>query len=73
MHIYYHTPIDNQWEFAFMAQGIQMRPCNNLEGWNQEGDGREVQEGGDICIPMAEFILMVDRKQQNSVKRLTFN
>ena len=23
-------------------------------GWGGEGDGREVQEGGDICIPMAD-------------------
>ena len=28
--------------------------CNNLEGWDWEGDGRQVQEGGDICIPMAD-------------------
>ena len=25
----------------------------NLEGWNGVGGGREIQEGGDICIPMA--------------------
>ena len=24
------------------------------EGWDGEGDGREVQKGGDICIPMAD-------------------
>ena len=24
------------------------------EGWEGEGDGREVQKGGDICIPMAD-------------------
>ena len=24
------------------------------EGWDGEGDGREVQEGGGICIPMAD-------------------
>ena len=29
-------------------------PCINLTGRDGEGDGREVQEGGDICIPMAE-------------------
>ena len=28
--------------------------CINLEGWDGEGDGREVQKGGDICIPMAD-------------------
>ena len=25
----------------------------NLEGWERAGSGREVQEGGDICTPMA--------------------
>ena len=28
--------------------------CINLEGWGREGDGREVQKGGDMCTPMAE-------------------
>ena len=28
--------------------------CINLEGWDGEGDGREVQKGGDICMPMAD-------------------
>ena len=32
-----------------LKQGL----CFNLEGWNGEGDGREFQKGGDICIPMA--------------------
>ena len=26
----------------------------NLEGWNGEGDVREVQKGGNICIPMVD-------------------
>jgi len=25
-----------------------------LEGWDVEGDGREVPKGGDICTPMAD-------------------
>ena len=29
--------------------------CINLEGWDGEGDGRELQEGGDICIHMADL------------------
>ena len=28
--------------------------CINLEGWDGEGDGREFQNGGDICTPMAD-------------------
>ena len=27
---------------------------NNLEGWDGEEGGREVQKGGDICIPVAD-------------------
>ena len=27
---------------------------DNLEGWDVGGGGREVQEGGDIYIPMAD-------------------
>jgi len=28
--------------------------CNNLKGWDGEGYEKEVQKGGDICIPMAD-------------------
>ena len=37
-----------------MATEIQRGSVINLEGWNGEGDGREIQKGGDICIPMAD-------------------
>ena len=28
--------------------------CDNLEGWNGVGGGKEVQDGGDIHISMAD-------------------
>ena len=28
--------------------------CDNLEGWDGVGVGREVQDGGDICIPVTD-------------------
>ena len=28
--------------------------CNNLEGWDGAGGGREAQEGGDVYIPMTD-------------------
>ena len=28
--------------------------CDNLEGWDRVGGGTEVQERGDICIPMTD-------------------
>ena len=37
-----------------MSQETQTGPCIHLEGWDGEGDRREVQKGGDICIPMAD-------------------
>ena len=27
---------------------------DNLDGWDGVGDGREVQEGGDVCITVAD-------------------
>ena len=31
--------------------------CNNLEGWERVGGGRELQEGGGICtcMPLSHF------------------
>ena len=44
---------DSQWECC-MSQGTQTGALYQLEGWDAEGDGRKVQEGGDICTPMAD-------------------
>ena len=45
--------LDSQWEFAVWLRELKLGLCNNLEGWNGEGGGMEVQEEGDICIPIA--------------------
>ena len=46
--------IDSQWKFAVWLRKLRQGLCINLEGWDGEGDGRKVQNGGDICIPMAD-------------------
>ena len=46
--------IDSQQEFALWLRKLKQGLCINLEGWNGEGDGKEVQEGGDICTLMAD-------------------
>ena len=46
--------IDNQWEFAVWHRKLKQGLCINLEGWDGEGDGREVQKGGDISISTAD-------------------
>ena len=30
--------------------------CDNLEGWDGEGDGRKVWEGWDMGVPMADSV-----------------
>ena len=46
--------IDSQWEFALWLRKLRQVLCINLEGLDGEGDEREVQKGGDICIPMSD-------------------
>ena len=46
--------IESQWEFAVWLRKLKRGLCIDLEGWDGEGDGTEVQKGGDICIPMTD-------------------
>ena len=46
--------IDSQQEFALRLRKLTQGLCINLEGWNEERDGRDVQKGGDISISMAD-------------------
>ena len=41
--------IDSQWEFSVHLRELRQGLWDNLEGWGGEGDGREAQEGGDVC------------------------
>ena len=45
---------NGQWEFAVWLRKLKQELCINLEGWDGDGDGRELQKGGDICIPIAD-------------------
>ena len=45
--------IDSQWELAVWVRELKQRLCDHLEGWDGEGDGRRVQEGGEMDVPMA--------------------
>ena len=46
--------IDSHQEFAIWFRKLKQGLCINLEGWDGEGDKREVQKGRDICIPIAD-------------------
>ena len=37
-----------------MAQETQIGALYQPRGVDGEGDGREAQKGGDVCIPMAD-------------------
>ena len=43
--------IDSQWEFAVW---LKQRLCDNLEGWDGEGDEVAVWEGGDMGALMSD-------------------
>ena len=43
-----------QREFAVWLRKFKQGFCINLDGWDGEGDRRQVQKGGVICIPMAD-------------------
>ena len=46
--------IDSKREFAVWLRELRQGLCDNLEGWDGEGEAREVQEGGDMGVPMAD-------------------
>ena len=46
--------VDSQREFAVWLRKLNQGLSINLEEWDGAGDGREVQKGGNICIPMAD-------------------
>ena len=47
--------IDSQWKFAVWLRKLQQGLSINLEGWDGEGNRKEVQKGGDICIHMTDL------------------
>ena len=44
---------DNQWEFIWIKE---LKPVlrNKLGGWEGVGGGREIEGGGDTCIPVTD-------------------
>ena len=64
--------IDSQWEFAVCLRELKQELYINLEGWDaKEMGGRFKREG--TYVYLWQFMLRFDRKQQNSVKQLSFN
>ena len=45
---------DGQREFAVWLRKLKQGLCINSEGRGWEGDGKEIQKGGDVCMPMAD-------------------
>ena len=49
--------INSQWGAPIYHRELSSVLCDDLEGW----DGGEVQEGGDICIHIADLSHCIDR------------
>ena len=50
--------IDSPWEFAVWLRKLKQGLHINLEGWNGEGDGRELQKGGDIYLWLIHVVVL---------------
>ena len=60
---------DSQWEFAVWLRELKEELCSRLKGEvGRVMGGRSGREGTD-----GWFLLMYDRKPQNSAKQLSFN
>ena len=46
--------IDSLKKFAVWLRKLKQGLCINVEGWDWEGDGREVQIGGALYVPMTD-------------------
>ena len=46
---------DSKWEVVVCFRELKQGLCTKLKVWDGGRNGREVQEEGDICIPMGEF------------------
>ena len=63
MEIYITTcKINSQWEFFVWLRKLKRGLCDNLEGWDGAGDGREFQEGRDMGVPMADSCMTESHK-----------
>ena len=60
--------IDSQWEFAIYLRELKQGLSINLKQWDGERDGREVQERGDLRIPMAD-----DWQKTTKLCKVSFN
>ena len=52
-YIHYMCKTDSSWEAAAFHRELLVL-CDDLEGWDRGWVGREVQEGGDMCIHVAD-------------------
>ena len=66
--------IDSQRGFALWLREPKPGLYVNLEGWDEEGGGKQVQVEGDMGTPMADSCGWMDgRNQHNTLKQLSFN
>ena len=64
--------IDSQWELAVWLRELKQGLCDRLKG-GMGPDGREVREGEDMGVPMADSCWCMTEKPQDSERQLSFN
>ena len=59
-------------DYCIELKELSLVLCDNLEGWDGVGGGREVLEEGGVYT-YGWFMLMYGRNQHNTVKQLASN
>ena len=49
-----YVKLDSQWKFAVLLRKLKYGALWQSSGWDGVGDGREAQQGGDICLSRAD-------------------
>ena len=56
--------LDSLWKFAVWLRKFKQGLYISLEGWDGEGDGRDIQKCRDICIPMSDSCCSLTEKNK---------
>ena len=64
---------DSQWAFAAWCRDLPLELWDNPKGWDGEGGGSGVREGGDPCTPEAGSCWRYGRDSHNTAKQFSCN
>ena len=64
---------DSKWELAIWHRELNPVFCDNLEGWDEMGDGTQGLGGREHVYTCGWFVVMYGRGQHDIIEQLSFN